>query len=531
MGLFDFFKTKKEHNRNFQGVGDTPLDTKFTPDNINTLGRRDIFVFGSNLAGHHAGGAARTALNRFGAIWGQGEGLQGNSYAIPTMHGGIETIRPYVEKFIEFTKREKSLTFYVTKIGCGIAGFNIEDIALLFKNAIDLPNVRLPKEFVEAINANQNQFNNFTEIQHRDSLDKTRRNKQDYMPQDALVSNTATELCKENRFANNTNTIPPSIKPSHEVTTHSFGMAKTFADIIIGLNKEKHYTIPEDALTDLGTYLQRFREQGDDIAFLSVRILINILHEPEMFSAGTLNTDYLRTKLFDDHHFENECDKAYDNYCREKLANLVCYLNEFRKYSSAEEVRNDLFSSTNVLQFSHCGPIEGFYYFQMSGATGMNYPVQFFISSIRELWTEITTDGILDADKMRTIMFGNHLNSISELGLEATIAKDYIEDGPCHPEVFFPKKFGTGPVYVKTKNGRYNRSCGEGKGLNRVPDYLEFEIALQILEKDKNYIKKDGFLIPKEDISLPVYHVWEGKIVFSSLEEKIEFLHDIKKRK
>ncbi len=250
-----------------------------------------------------------------------------------------------------------------------------------------------------------------------------------------------------------------------------------------------------------------------------------------MFSAGTLNTNYLRTKLFDDHHFENECDKAYDNYCREKLANLVCYLNEFRKYSSAEEVRNDLFSSTNVLQFSHCGPIEGFYYFQMSGATGMNYPVQFFISSIKELWTEITTDGILDADKMRTIMFGNHLNSISELGLEATIAKDYVEDGPCHPEVFFPKKFGTGPVYVETKNGRYNRSCGEGKGPNRVPDYLEFEIALQILEKDKNYIKKNGFFIPKEDMSLPVYHVWEGKIVFSSLEEKIKFLHDIKKRK
>ena len=115
--------------------------------------------------------------------------------------------------------------------------------------------------------------------------------------------------------------------------------------------------------------------------------------------------------------------------------------------------------------------------------------------------------------------------------MEATIAKDYVEDGPCHPEVFFPKKFGTGPVYVETKNGRYNRSCREGKGPNRVPDYLEFEIALQILEKDKNYIKKNGFFIPKEDMSLPVYHVWEGKIVFSSLEEKIKFLHDIKKRK
>lgn len=422
MGFFDFLKTKKENNRKFQGVGDTSLDAEFTPDNISTLGRREIFVFGSNLAGHHAGGAARTAFNRFGAIWGQGKGLQGNSYAIPTMQGGIETIRPYVEEFIEFTKRKGTLTFYVTKIGCGVAGFNIEEIALLFKYAIDLPNVKLPKEFVDVINVNkQNQFENAIPAL------------------DTSVSNTVKDFCEEKMLTNNSDAIPTFIRPNHEVTTHSFGMAKTFADIIICLNKDKHYTTPEDALSDLGTYLHRFREQGDDIAFLSVRILMNILHEPEMFSAGTLNTDYFRTKLFDNHNFEDECDKAYDNYCREKLANLVCYLNEFRRYSSAEEVRNDLFKNTNVLQFSHCGLNKGFYYFQMSGATEMNYPVRFFISAIRNLWTDITTDGILDANKMRTIMFGNHLNSISELGLEATIAKDYVEDGPCHPEVFFPK--------------------------------------------------------------------------------------------
>ena len=111
------------------------------------LGRRDIFVFGSNLAGHHEGGAARVAFNRFGAIWGQGEGIQGNSYAIPTMQGGIETIKPYVDKFVEFAEYEKALTFYVTKIGCGIAGFNIKDIAPLFRNAYNLPNVILPIEF------------------------------------------------------------------------------------------------------------------------------------------------------------------------------------------------------------------------------------------------------------------------------------------------------------------------------------------------------------------------------------------------
>lgn len=137
--------------RHIIGVCDTPLDAQYTPEHITTLGRRDIFVFGSNLAGHHTGGAARVALNRFGAVWGQSEGLQGNSYAIPTMQGGIETIKPWVDKFIEFAEYEKALNFYVTKIGCGMAGFEVKDIALLFRNAYNLPNVILPIEFINHI--------------------------------------------------------------------------------------------------------------------------------------------------------------------------------------------------------------------------------------------------------------------------------------------------------------------------------------------------------------------------------------------
>lgn len=129
------------------GVTDTPLDQPYTPDSITNLGPNDIFVFGSNLYGHHGGGAARVALARFGAIYGQGVGLQGNSYAIPTMQGGVETIKPYVDQFIEFAKTRPDLTFYVTKIGCGIAGFTETQIAPLFAAARSLPNVRLPRTF------------------------------------------------------------------------------------------------------------------------------------------------------------------------------------------------------------------------------------------------------------------------------------------------------------------------------------------------------------------------------------------------
>lgn len=124
---------------------------KFTPENITELDKDDIFVFGSNLAGNHAGGAARVAREKFGAIMGQGTGLQGQSYAIPTMQGGIETIKPYVDQFIEVARECDQNTFYVTRIGCGIAGFTDEEIAPLFENALDLYNVRLPKSFVEVL--------------------------------------------------------------------------------------------------------------------------------------------------------------------------------------------------------------------------------------------------------------------------------------------------------------------------------------------------------------------------------------------
>lgn len=124
---------------------------KFTPEYITELGPDDVFVFGSNLAGHHAGGAARIARQRFGAVEGQGVGWQGQSYAIPTMQGGVETIKPYVDDFIEVARECDQNTFYVTRIGCGIAGFSDEEIAPLFRDALTLYNVRLPESFVRIL--------------------------------------------------------------------------------------------------------------------------------------------------------------------------------------------------------------------------------------------------------------------------------------------------------------------------------------------------------------------------------------------
>ena len=116
-----------------------------TPEYITELQPGEIFVFGSNLQGMHGGGAARVAYRNFGAIMGQGVGLQGQSYAIPTMQGGVETIRPYVDKFIAFAKEHTELTFLVTRIGCGIAGFTDEEIAPLFAEAHSVETIVLPE--------------------------------------------------------------------------------------------------------------------------------------------------------------------------------------------------------------------------------------------------------------------------------------------------------------------------------------------------------------------------------------------------
>lgn len=123
----------------------------YTPDYITDLKPDEVFVFGSNLAGMHGGGAARVAFRQFGAVMGCGVGLRGQSYAIPTMQGGVDTIKPYVDDFIAFAKAHSELFFYVTRIGCGIAGFKDKEIAPLFREAMGVVNVCLPESFIRAL--------------------------------------------------------------------------------------------------------------------------------------------------------------------------------------------------------------------------------------------------------------------------------------------------------------------------------------------------------------------------------------------
>ena len=128
------------------------MEIRVTPEKITSIQDGEVFVFGSNQSGRHGAGAARLALS-WGAKWGQSGGLQGKTYGIPTKNASItktlavRVIKTYVDEFIEFAKNHTDLKFYVTEIGCGLAGYTPKDIAPLFIEAINVENIYLPERF------------------------------------------------------------------------------------------------------------------------------------------------------------------------------------------------------------------------------------------------------------------------------------------------------------------------------------------------------------------------------------------------
>ena len=129
---------------------------RITPKYIKELKENEVFVFGSNTQARHGKGAALTALKKFGAIYGQSKGLQGQSYAIVTKElrkdynpVSLDEIKQDIDIFIIFAKENTNLTFYVVELGCNLAYFTVEEIAPLFKPAMRLKNIYLPQRFID----------------------------------------------------------------------------------------------------------------------------------------------------------------------------------------------------------------------------------------------------------------------------------------------------------------------------------------------------------------------------------------------
>ena len=143
MSIEEMLERKRQYAKEYYGP-------RVSSDRIDHLEENEIFVFGSNASGYHGGGAAAYAMHKFGAVWGQGEGLQGQSYAIPTMEG-IAEMSEAIKRFTSFAAEHSELRFLVTRIGCGLAGYSVNQVAPLFKECIPLENVALPSDFWDVL--------------------------------------------------------------------------------------------------------------------------------------------------------------------------------------------------------------------------------------------------------------------------------------------------------------------------------------------------------------------------------------------
>lgn len=145
--------SEEERERMFSSMNENYFTEgeRISPSRVRTLSPDEIFVFGSNVKGLHSGSAAELAVRQFGAIMGQSEGLQGQSYAIPTVGNSFAELERAIERFTEYAALHPRNRFILTAIGCGNAGYAPEQIAPLFKNAYEFGNVYIPSSFLPYI--------------------------------------------------------------------------------------------------------------------------------------------------------------------------------------------------------------------------------------------------------------------------------------------------------------------------------------------------------------------------------------------
>ncbi len=453
----------------------------FTPDPVSSLKPDEVFVFGSDLKGLHRGGAANFAHNHFGAKLGLGRGPSGQSYAIPTARIPLDEIRVYVDEFLQYARSHKDQFFYVSRIGCGNAGYTIDQIAPLFAKAAELGNLCLPVEFEAYLNL---------------SLDPS----------------LGTRAPKAVRMQN-------------------YGQVRTLADLSMVLNAQKHYTSPHALIDDLENLLVLYRQRGTvtDDSICSFKLMLK-QNAAKWFTDGHFDTDKMYA------HLQNEADNdamdafelIHERRAKAKIARVMMLMNQIARYtdplSLMTDVNEALLEEGKTPDSCHAIDWDDSYH----------YPYIFFMRGIRILWDYlIDSEGHLDNDKFNQVMFANHEKKVEELGISEVIRQDYTPDGICHPEVLVPNEFATGPIYVKIGTDQYVKSCGEGKGPNRYPERFEMQFLIPVLERlcqgeDPEYFFFAGFYIPMRDFSRPVYWRYGMRRFKTDKDKKLFMMQKLK---
>jgi len=440
---------------------------RFTPDRITSLEANEVFVFGSNLAGMHGGGAARLAYEKFGAEWGKGDGLYGQSYAIPTMQGGVETIKPYVDKFIEYAALECDKTYLVTKIGCGIAGFKDEEIAPLFAKAIYYDNIILPESFVKIILS-----------------------------------------------------LPPTMPTA--VKDMLYGQTKTIIDIVKEMDKEEHFTSWDEAREKLDQFFSA-HQRGDETGFNSMRSVWAIMCRNNS-SDRKFDIDQFEKELtkFSEERgpLWNGAETVYFRYCISKIIRYASFLNEFRRYRSYEELDEDLRKTVIV---NHCGENPRDYFFSLA------YRSFWFLSCAAKNTPKIFEGNKFHADEMERALLKDSIDRIQEHGVALFIRENYTFAG-CHTDLMVPKDWDVwGQPYRILDDGQAEPLCNGEDRIQGFSTAFETRMALPILETDENYRSVlindwERVFIPVSDYTRPVIDSSKGILPFRTMEEKKQFI-------
>ena len=322
-------------------------------------------------------------------------------------------------------------------------------------------------------------------------------------------------LSDERQVRNEIQEQTPSARLEENKFSEEYGQVQTICDIIKTLNDKHHYTSVEAITKDMAEVMGQYVRRGTIGKQTLMFVLKEGLQNELAFKNGKLDYAALQRHLLNANNSDSPIEQIMSNRDVNKFLGLLSYMNEFRRYTSVEQIKNDFCAIGSEALRDDCKERR------------LSY-ISFF-RALHALWEQVSVDGVLDNTKLQAKMIDEYQQDKQEYGLEKVAAEHYHSDSPCHPEVYFPNPDYHGPVLVADEDRRrFVESCGEGKGPNRSPDLYEFRLTQALIESDSKYIQVgeggcESYLIPKCDNTLPVYG-YMGKIHFSTKEEKDKFL-------
>ena len=332
----------------------------------------------------------------------------------------------------------------------------------------------------------------------------------------------------ESFIKENESSISPTVP--QELLTMMYGQVRTLVDLLKELNKQEPIKDSDDARDRLIEITERNVRYGDEFAFMAMRTVWCIMsrYEQEGFKVDIEQLEKDMLSFHDGNQYlkENGIEQIFYNYSVRKMIKYIQFLNEFRRYSNYEAIREDLQS----IPVSHCSSNDPQYYFSFYKGT-----IWRVWEILLDEWENVTKDGILDNELLEQIAFGRFDNMVKEHGLKETIRLAYGDVG-CHPDIQAPmrRREGTvwGPVY-RIDGKHIEKGCSDFRRWPWTNTSFEMKFAHEILEKDQNYMFADsdwrgGLYLPVSDYTLPVYSRYGGRMDFESQEEKIKIIEEHK---